>query len=459
MTLLLTVPAERLVALTWVADLVFKDMLRIPVRVNTGSGPDVALSMNGATLTMRSLFPVVRDGAIDMAVPLPALPLAVWDIARSGLDCIDMEAGLPVLFGLSTLELSEKRIDCGIDILGSIFFMLSRYEEIVVQERDQHDRFPGGAALASRAGFLYRPVVDEYVEALWAMMSRLWPGLERKRRAGSLKVSCDIDRPFDWTFGEPGLLLRSLGADVLQRRDFPRVWQRLRNLVHSRRGDYRYDPYYTFDWYLETCERQGHRAAFYFIPERSAGVLDGTYDLTENRVLALIRKLADHGHELGVHGSYNSFRDSSRIVRERGHMIAACGKAGVNADLVGNRQHYLRWDSAQTPDHLDDAGFQYDTSGTFADRPGFRYGTSFPFAMWSWRRHAPLRIIQRPLVLMECSVLDQPYLGMRYSDEALDLMQLLKRNAMRHGGDFTMLWHNSNLMTDMDREFFVQMLR
>lgn len=458
MTLLLTVPAERLVALTWVADLVFKDMLGIPVRVNMGSGNDVALSMNGATLTMRSLFPVIRDGTIDMAVPLPALPLAVWNIARSGLGHIDIEAKLPVLFGHSKLELSEKRIDCGIDILGSIFFMLSRYEEIVVQERDQHDRFPGVASLASRAGFLYRPIVDEYVEVLWAMMSRLWPVLERKRRAGSLQVSCDVDHPFDWTFGEPGLLLRSLGADVLQRRDIPRVWKRLRNLVHSRRGDYRFDPYHTFDWYLDACERQGHKAAFYFIPGRSAGVLDGTYDLTEKRILALIRKLADRGHELGVHGSYNSFRDSSRIVRERGHMIAACGKAGIDTDLLGNRQHYLRWDSGQTADHLEEAGFGYDTSGSFVDRPGFRYGTSFPFPMWSWLVHAPLRIIQRPLVLMECSVLDQPNLGMGYADEALDLMQLLKRNAMRHGGDFTMLWHNSNLMTDMDREFFVQML-
>jgi hypothetical protein len=41
-----------------------------------------------------------------------------------------------------------------------------------------------------------------------------------------------------------------------------------------------------------------------------------------------------------------------------------------------------------------------------------------------------------------------------YTDEALDLMLTLKQRALRHGGDFTLLWHNSYLMIAKDQEFY-----
>ena len=35
------------------------------------------------------------------------------------------------------------------------------------------------------------------------------------------------------------------------------------------------------------------------------------------------------------------------------------------------------------------------------------------------------------------------YLELGYTPEALDLMLTLKHRALRYGGDFTLLWHNS----------------
>src|SRR5690606_3396778 len=132
------------------------------------------------------------------------------------------------------------------------------------------------------------------------------------------------------------------------------------------------DPFFTFDWYLDTCEKAGHRAAFYFISDHSAGDIDGNYQIDAPPVLDLLAKIAARGHEVGLHGSYNSFRDPQQLRREKQRLEVACRKAGLDIEIIGSRQHYLRWDSGQTPDHLNDAGFQYDTSGSFADRPGFR---------------------------------------------------------------------------------------
>ena len=44
--------------------------------------------------------------------------------------------------------------------------------------------------------------------------------------------------------------------------------------------------------------------------------------------------------------------------------------------------------------------------------------------------------------------------GDSYFDQALELMLTLKQRALRYGGDFTLLWHNSHLDRPQDREFY-----
>ncbi|WP_315919377.1 polysaccharide deacetylase family protein [Mesorhizobium sp. SP-1A] len=452
MNLLISVPASRQTALEWVAGIVFGDMLGLPFAVAATAETDrVVLSADDRSLVMPSVYP---DLTSDEPFVVPAPPLAEFDPSRHGLSAVDIEASLPVIFGAPALEIAEKSIMCGIDILGSIFFMLSRHEEVVLTHRDKHDRFQATASLAYKGGFLERPVVDEYVEVLWEAMARLWPTLRRRRRQGEIRVSCDVDWPFDPVGKSANMLMRTLRYDIFRHRNPGIARNRVRNFISHRKGDYRFDPNHTFDWYMDVCELNGRRAAFYFIPDHSAGAIDGSYDIAEPRILTLIRKLADRGHEIGMHGSYNTYRDVSQIVKERGLLMKACSTAGADASVMGNRQHYLRWDAAETPDHLDNAGFEYDTTGSFADRPGFRYGTSYPFAMWSWNKKAPLRLLQRALVIMECSVLDRDYLGLGYTEKSLTLMQELKRKSMRLGGDFTLLWHNSYFLRQKDRHFF-----
>lgn len=391
---------------------------------------------------------------------LPSQTLIRWNCRELASDIPLVNPVLPIIYGDAqpAIRLEEQCINLPIDIFGSAFFMLSRYEEAVLSDRDRHDRFPATASIAYKAGFLDRPIIDEYVEILWAAMKRVWPNLERKTRQGRVQVSCDVDQPFDCRVRHLRRLVRRMGGDLLVRRDIKLALTRIRDHLASRRGDFRHDPYYTFDWYLDACEKAGRRAGFYFIADHSAGTMDGCYAIDESDIIELIRHIGQRGHELGVHGSYNTYRDATQIDRERRRMIAACRKAGVDDSVSGNRQHYLRWDTRQTPDHLEAAGFAYDTTGSFADRPGFRYGTARSFPMWSWQTNAPLRIRQRPLILMECSVIANRYLGLGYTQEAMDRMLTLKQRALAHGGDFTLLWHNSHLTTAEDRAFFQELI-
>jgi hypothetical protein len=344
------------------------------------------------------------------------------------------------------------------DIFGSAFFLLSRYEEVVISERDNHDRFPAAASIAFKEGLLERPVVDEYVEVLWACISQLWPSQKRKDMKPKRYVSCDVDYPFDCTVESVSTLLKALAGDVLKRKNLGLGLLRIFRFICNKFGYYRFDDNYTFEWYMDTCEKLGIKAAFYFIPT-SVEQGNGCYELTEKRIIKLLKRIDERGHEIGVHGSYQTFCDLNKTVAQKTILEKALVLAGVQQQVKGNRQHYLRWDSAVTPELLDEAGFEYDSSGAFADHTGFRFGTAQEFSMWGWQSHKKLKLKQRPLVVMECSIILDKYMGLGARKEAYDYIHKLEQCTQHFGGNFTLLWHNSFLYEKKYKKLFVSILK
>ena len=95
---------------------------------------------------------------------MPPLPLTNWTPLNDGINANLVEPSIPVLYGSPGLFKNKNRIHLNLDIFGSIFFMLTRYEELAIKERDQHDRFSAFSSHAYKNGYLNRPLVDEYVE-------------------------------------------------------------------------------------------------------------------------------------------------------------------------------------------------------------------------------------------------------------------------------------------------------
>lgn len=443
----------------WIVSVLLREILGVDYVTMPSSHKGYSLRLGGKRLELPDkFFSDVYSLLLD-AGSLPLGPFKLWDGSSSSLFTSLLAEPIPIFFGNPHVELGQDKIRCEIDIFGSAFFVMSRYEEVVFPERDIHDRFPATASLAYKQNFLYRPIIDEYIEILWACMSYLWPRLERKATQGQIRVTCDVDAPFDCSVANARRTIRSLGRDLIVERRPGRAIRRVHDYVSIERGNYEHDPFYTFDWYMNQCERFGRAVTFFFIPDHSSEGLDGCYSPFDKRIQALIQKLSDHEHEIGTHGSYNSYNNDGQVLKEKKRIKAALERARVRRDVSGNRQHYLRWDTAQTPDYLDMAGYEYDTTGSFADMPGFRYGTAHMFTMWSWKKSSPLNIKQRPLIMMECSVISARYLGLGYTEEALNLMLTLKQRALKYGGDFTFLWHNSHLMTSQDREFFEEMIK
>lgn len=451
------IPAAYLAPAEWVLTWIFTEILRLGAICLPHAGDRIEIRFRGKVLSLSCDFFHLNKPFWLQPNSLVVKPREDWiDVDRTL--AVNLTArSVPVLWGQpGFLHTAQGHGQLRLDVIGSIFFMLSRYEELIIASRDQNDRFPAAASLAVERGFLYRPIVDEYIEILWSAMLKVWPQLTRPPVVGNMVVTCDVDEPYERWISGPLLLAQGLAGALLRRRSIGCAGRRIKNAWCSRRGRFDYDPNWNFAWYMSTLESLGHRGIFYFIPTSGRTQFDCTYSLTEPRMQALLRSMSDRGHRIGMHGSYATYRNASLLKRERSSLIDACRRAGAATAVSGNRQHYLRWDAGQTADHLEHAEFADDSSGGYPDNPGFRYGTSRSFPMWSWIRQAPLKLRQRPLILMEGSVIS--YLKLGHGAQAFDLMRNLKKAALAYG-DFTMLWHNSSLSTPEDVALFNQLLK
>jgi hypothetical protein len=444
----------------WVLQWIFTEVLGLAATFADHDGDHYALRLHDRVLTVDNDFFRRHQPAWRQAGAVLIDPSSDWTDARTTLQAQLLSASLPVLWGrpeLARTAQGDARLQ--LDVVGSIFFMLARYEEVVRPDRDQYGRFPAAASLAVQRGFLQRPIVDEYIEVLWAAMLAVWPGLTRTTRAGVMRVTCDVDEPYERWIRTPWLLAQGVAGALARKRSIAGAARRVRNAWASSRSDYRFDPHWTFPWYMDQLEAHGCTGAFYFIPTPGRTRYDCRYRLEEKRMQALLLEISARGHEIGMHGSFDTFQDGARVARERQRLIAACRSAGASDDVSGNRQHYLRWDAHQTADHLDQAGFAYDTTGGFPYDPGFRYGTAREFPMWSWRTQAPLRLRQRPLTVMENAVMPEPgeNTGDKPAEPPLDALVRLKKTALRYG-DFNLLWHNSRFTEPGDGMLFRQIL-
>ena len=68
-----------------------------------------------------------------------------------------------------------------------------------------------------------------------------------------------------------------------------------------------------------------------------------------------------------------------------------------------------------------------------------------------------LNLVEYPLTMMECSVLDERYMNLP-RDEALRYMLNLKQACRRYGGVFTLLWHNTSLVDPAKVELYRQVV-
>lgn len=65
-----------------------------------------------------------------------------------------------------------------------------------------------------------------------------------------------------------------------------------------------------------------------------------------------------------------------------------------------------------------------------------------------------LKLRERPLIAMECSIIDERYMGLGTGEAALEMFLNLKKTCQQFDGNFTLLWHNSRLVDINELELY-----
>lgn len=171
-----------------------------------------------------------------------------------------------------------------------------------------------------------------------------------------------------------------------------------------------------------------------------------------------MRRIHQRGHEMGLHPSYNIYQNPQAIVTEADRLRNVMSEEGIEQQEFGGRMHYLRWEHPTTMLGWEQAGMSYDSTLSYADRPGFRCGTCFEYPAFDAATDKSLTLRIRPLVAMDCTVIAERYLGLGSTEAAYEKFYELKNNCRKVGGVFTLLWHNSFFSSPNDFDIYRRLL-
>jgi len=461
MVLIVRAPETYLAERRYVLDVVLGEWLGLAYDLHVDQVSQVEIRVAGDPEAKVLTAPDVlfatpsADWLTERSIPIPPLehvepswrPLAGSPVLPAGgLEPWDRNP-IPALFSNSNTagiagRASASGIHLNLDIFGSVFFVISGYEERTRRTRDEHDRFPAGASLAAMGGFLERPIVDEYVDLLWDAIRSLWPTAVRRRSSFRLRLTHDVDRPWASLGQRTWVVAHGLAGDLVRRRDPGLALNRALSFLDARRGRVSRDPFNTFDMLMDTSEHHGLQSTFYFMAGDGSNGIDGQYRVSDPEIARLLKRVHDRGHEIGLHSSYESYRSPERIRGEFESLRAACRVAGFDQPTWGVRQHYLRFDNPQTWRGQDAAGFDHDSTLGFAEHIGFRMGTCREYPVFDLLARRALKLRERPLLVMDATFW---YMDVGPEEAALRTRAVVDR-CRYHGGDAVLLVHNSSLL-------------
>lgn len=389
----------------------------------------------------------------------PRLPLSRKTVPIEFEKEISLSHSVPIVFGSSDSKapLIKKTCDgltLSVDIFGGAFFLLTRLEELISSARDSHERFPASHSILCQENLLERPVVNEYTELLWGALRILAPDIRRQNRSPRIFVSHDVDCPWVVHKRNSPWVLRSVLVDLILRHDLQLAGKRARALLASDETQCDLDPANTFDLLMDLSEEAGLKSAFYFICGSKNSSLDANYDMSNAWIRSLLKKIHRRGHEIGIHGSYQTFDDQEQFSAEFKQLKSTCREIGIEQEAWGGRQHYLRWNASNTWQIWENAGMDYDSSLGFPDAPGFRCGTCYEFQTFNVQTRQALRLRERPLLVMDTTLLETS--STKRFENAVSRIHLI---CQKYQGDFSLLCHNSNLMGTLERSAYRRIVR
>jgi len=197
------------------------------------------------------------------------------------------------------------------------------------------------------------------------------------------------------------------------------------------------DPYWNFEKIANLEKEYGFSSSFYFFGG-GKHPSDARYSIHDDKISRLLLEIQDRGHEVGLHGSFDSYNNLEMLQNEKQNLEKLVGK------IFSTRQHCLRFDIQKTLAIQEQLGIKCDVTLGFAEHEGFRPGFCFPFHPYNIEEDSPFDVLELPLTIMDGTLSDTKYRGLT-AEKAWQNVESLLATVKSYGGCIVLLWHNSRL--------------
>lgn len=345
---------------------------------------------------------------------------------EKGIRQLDMY--VPVYKDMHVFFLTDPGSDIPFDLFSASFYMVTRYEEYLDFNEDEHGRFEADQSVAYENGFLNEPVVNQWTRELGEGLVNKFPELKIKKNKFHFIPTIDVDEPFAYLhkgiFRNAGAILNS----YLKGNKKESV-KRFKVLIKKLE-----DPYFTFPLIKKIHNRLHLAPAFFFLTGKR-GKFDENISLRKkgyrNLLLDLVKK-----YKIGVHPSYKSNSKIDILSSEINGLSLVLGKP-----VQKSRQHFLKLRFPETYRNLIQFGIKEDYTMGYASRTGFRAGIASPFNFYDLEREEETGLRVFPFQVMDGTLKD--YLRL-YPAEAIQRIRELIEKVKKVNGTFISLWHNTS---------------
>lgn len=330
--------------------------------------------------------------------------------------------GMPVIYSNSNSQVP-------FDLFSAIFFLVTRYEEYLPFQPDNHGRFEAHQSTAWKYKFLEIPVID-----LWCKQLAFELGIQENCRGimflnFRFQLTIDIDRA--WEYKNLGTN-RSIGALVLKfiKGNPVKFIEQIKVLAGLEN-----DPADTFDFLAEI--RQYSTLDFkYFFLFGDYGKFDKNNPVSHKSLHDLVKRMADKDI-IGLHPSYAS--NSSFAILKKEHETL---EGILGSKIKISRQHFLKLHMPETYRNLIDLGIEEDYTMGYSARTGFRASIARPFYFYDLHKEKQTNLRIFPFVVMDRTLLSY----LKYTPErAIKEFYYYSDTIRSVGGTYVVIWHNTSL--------------
>ena len=330
------------------------------------------------------------------------------------------------------------------DLLKSAFHLLSGYEEFISEDADSIGRFPYKSSIQYALGMVSRPVVNYYFNVIlqgleeFCNINKISFQREPVFNRPVLMLSHDIDSINAYHFFATGYKFKVLfGLAPSQNSLKYKLKSAFTSLYHLLNPFSRSNPFWNFKFLQKTASERDFRSTFYFL-EKDGNYTrypNSRYHFHQKKVRRIIAELSANKFEVGLHGTIQSSFDQKAMNRTLTHLQAVTPE-----QVVGIRQHYLKYRIPDTTRIQEVAGLKYNATLGFAEHAGFRNSYCWPFKLYDFKNEKTAGIWEVPL-----SAMDTTYFGYRkFSfDQCIESIEDMVHEVRKFNGIFSLLWHNS----------------